>query len=234
MVMKQIKNIIENKSVAIVGPASNIENYEYGEFIDSHDVVIRLNEAFSDASTGKNHRGKKTDVVYFDGSSRRIETVVSNINSHFVLSYPSNIWFSERSHQTINFLRQNRLSFDIVDSSFYDELTKQLNDKRSLFNEKRNIRPTTGTIALFHTIALGAKEMFVSGIDFYSGSTPHYGQANDWGSKSNEEIKQILEGGDGPDVHHSEIQLMLFKELCNNNKEKISLYPPLEEIVNES
>jgi hypothetical protein len=214
MVMKQIKNIIENKSVAIVGPASNIENYEYGEFIDSHDVVIRLNEAFSDASTGKNHRGKKTDVVYFDGSSRRIETVVSNINSHFVL-------------------RQNKLSFDIVDAYFYDELTKQLNDKRSLFNEKRNIRPNTGTVALFHTIALGAKEMFVSGINFYSGSTRHYGKANDWGSKSNTEIKQILEGGDGPDVHHTEIQLMLFKELCNNNKEKISLYPPLEELVNE-
>ena len=45
-------------------------------------------------------------------------------------------------------------------------------------------------------------------------------------------MKRILDGGDGPDVHHPEIQLMLFKELYSKNKDIISLYPTLEEIVN--
>lgn len=222
---EKLKDIVNNKTVAVVGPSSNIEKYDDGEFIDSHDVVIRLN----DASTDKKHRGEKTDVVYIDGSGRRIETIISKIDSYFVFSYPSHIWFFERMHQTLNFLKDNKLNFDIVDGSFYDELSTQLNSKRSLFDEKRNIRPNTGTVALFHTIALGAKKMYVSGIDFYAGS---YEPSHVWGSKSNEEVKRILDGGDGPDVHHPEIQLTLFKELYNKNKDRISLYPTLEEIVN--
>ena len=89
---EKLKEIVNNKTVAVVGPSSNIEKYDDGEFIDSHDVVIRLN----DASTDKKHRGEKTDVVYIDGSGRRIETIISNIDSYFIFSYPSHVWFFQR------------------------------------------------------------------------------------------------------------------------------------------
>ena len=36
-------DLIENKSVAIVGPSSSLENKKLGNLIDSYDIVIKIN-----------------------------------------------------------------------------------------------------------------------------------------------------------------------------------------------
>lgn len=51
---------IKGKSVAIVGNAKSIFSREYGEQIDSHDIVIRFNKGFI---YDKKNQGARTDIV---------------------------------------------------------------------------------------------------------------------------------------------------------------------------
>lgn len=58
----------DNKSIAIIGNAKSLFNKEYGDEIDSHDVVIRINkgiEVCTQPSNTKSH-GKKVDVWCFN------------------------------------------------------------------------------------------------------------------------------------------------------------------------
>ena len=61
---KNLKDIIEGKRVALVGPASYMVGSNYGKEIDSHDVVVRINRGIESIAEFKNDLGEKTDVYY--------------------------------------------------------------------------------------------------------------------------------------------------------------------------
>ncbi len=61
MVHEQILEILENKNVILVGNSIEIMNYEKGEFIDSHDVVIRMGRG-AVTRARELHIGKKIDI----------------------------------------------------------------------------------------------------------------------------------------------------------------------------
>ena len=59
--------LVRKKSVAVVGNASSLFDKEYGELIDSHDVVIRFNKTaifYEDLNCEKTH-GKKINMWAF-------------------------------------------------------------------------------------------------------------------------------------------------------------------------
>lgn len=58
--IKEVKDFIKGKSVAIVGNAKSIFDNRFGAEIDVHDVVIRFNKGFI---TDKKAQGSKTDVL---------------------------------------------------------------------------------------------------------------------------------------------------------------------------
>ena len=66
------QNFLNKKKIALVGPASSIEKDKNGEFIDSHDIVVRLNYA---KIKNPDHSGTKTDVIYYDGSLHDYENL---------------------------------------------------------------------------------------------------------------------------------------------------------------
>ncbi len=57
--------ILNNKSIAIVGPAETDQKNAHE--IDSFDVVVRLNYTFLGKNLDKIHKGLKTDVSYING-----------------------------------------------------------------------------------------------------------------------------------------------------------------------
>ena len=62
-------NFFKNKSVVMVGPSSYLEGSKMGRIIDSFDVVVRINNIHDNFNESLNNDfGKRTDVVYFDGS----------------------------------------------------------------------------------------------------------------------------------------------------------------------
>lgn len=59
-----LADLVEGKKIAIVGPSPHLENLNYGEKIDSYDIVVRLNQKF--AIPEKKHKdfGSKTDIMF--------------------------------------------------------------------------------------------------------------------------------------------------------------------------
>ena len=56
-------NIFNNKNVIIVGPANNLIGEKKGEFIDSFDVVCRLNDSYIISEDKVEDYGKRCDVL---------------------------------------------------------------------------------------------------------------------------------------------------------------------------
>jgi len=58
--MKKLSDILRGKTCAVVSNSGELMNHEYGELIDSHDVVIRCNWCLIDGY--EKHVGKRTDI----------------------------------------------------------------------------------------------------------------------------------------------------------------------------
>lgn len=58
--IKEVKDFIKGKSVAIVGNARSIFDHKFGSEIDGHDVVIRFNKGFV---TESETQGSRTDIL---------------------------------------------------------------------------------------------------------------------------------------------------------------------------
>ena len=58
---------LENKKVIIVGPSSYLENRKMGNFIDSYDIVVRINNLHDTTNSQLvDDFGKQTDLIYYD------------------------------------------------------------------------------------------------------------------------------------------------------------------------
>ena len=135
-----IENYIKGKTVAIVGNASSILGSESGIFIDSHQVVIRMNFGYvwnphKNRHVNARDLGIKTDVVaagnavnlldamdrypnskylvHLSGMNRN-ETVVEKSNQFYL--YPKEYWQSLKNVLTAR-PSSGMMVFDIVEKS---------------------------------------------------------------------------------------------------------------------
>ena len=62
-----MQNFIENKTVALVGNAQSLFDFQYGSEIDDHQVVIRINNSaiFYDDLNSRHSHGTKIDIWAF-------------------------------------------------------------------------------------------------------------------------------------------------------------------------
>ena len=57
-------NLVSAKRVALVGPAGYLEGSNQGEFIDGHDLVVRLNRGIIRDEKLAKDLGRRTDILY--------------------------------------------------------------------------------------------------------------------------------------------------------------------------
>ena len=61
---EEIKQYLKNKSVALVGPATYMDGSNYGNEIDSHDIVVRINRGIESIEKYGDDIGRRTDILY--------------------------------------------------------------------------------------------------------------------------------------------------------------------------
>ena len=84
---RQFKNLFDNKSVCIVGRADYLKERDYGDFIDSHDVVVRVNSPNPHVDPEKlewNYKDHLIDRRFWKRLGRRTD-VLSIGHSHGIL-----------------------------------------------------------------------------------------------------------------------------------------------------
>jgi hypothetical protein len=140
MIYSDIEKSIRGKTVAIVGNAQSLLQQEYGEMIDAHQVVIRMNFGFTYAPhlnrfVAPKQLGKKTDIicagaalnilnqldrypnckalVHMSGGNRN-ETVEKYSNKYYL--YPTDYWESLKNVLTAR-PSTGMMVFDMVEQS---------------------------------------------------------------------------------------------------------------------
>lgn len=201
--------MFKDKKVIIVGPSSYLEGMENGEFIDSFDLIVRVNN-IHDTNNPKLVRdlGVRTDIIYFDGSMNqsRFQDYINCSPKMLKCTYPETEWFFEDRCKTNISILKKHFNIEIVNSKKYNELKYTL-------SKDLKVRPNSGLIAIIDLLGFPIKELYITGIDFYRNSYLHHPDHEDWDVDT---LRQYLKGGDNGDVHDINKQFKFFKNLKHN------------------
>ena len=176
------ESLIKGKRVIIVGPSTTVEECKLGEFIESFDVVIRLNKSLPVPPRLHAHIGARTDILY-NSLNQTDYPGENNINPIFLRNnrirylrcpYPPITPFK---YDMQAFQSRNRgiVPFGHIDHDYYRKMRYSL-----------QTRPYTGTCAIADLLHCGVGELYVMGIDFYT-----YGYARYYRRVSKKKLQRM-------------------------------------------
>ena len=155
-----LDNLLKNKKVIIVGPASYLENSLKEDFINSFDIVVRLNNSFNIPKTSIRDIGNRTDVLYhclwgphFPNSIPLLKSKIKILKT----SYPNIAPFSLDIERFMK-INSDRIPYEIYETKKYKELFDLVGS-----------RPNTGTMAIFDLLSYDIDNLHISGITMFRG-----------------------------------------------------------------
>jgi len=170
--MDDLKNLVKNKTVAIVGPSPHLVNTGLGEFIDSHDLVIRINEILP--SGYFQDYGSKTDIVFLNLGNDWLEITIEMINKDIKALDDIKLFVNPRNSLDVS--TKNRFKKDPNQNVFNNFKKLKVknnffhigNDKNKEFEDKVGTFPTTGLLTIMSILECEFTSLFVCGFSFYS------------------------------------------------------------------
>jgi hypothetical protein len=154
---------LDGKSIALVGPAKSLLNFNYGEFIDNFDLTVRLNKSLPLQEKYNKYVGSRTDILY---NSLNITDYPgeNNININFLLN--NDLKFICSSYPLIQPFEKD--IYNYIHHSQYQIPFKFFDEKLHNYNCKlMKTRPFTGINAITDLLRYNIKQLFITGIDFY-------------------------------------------------------------------
>lgn len=147
----QLSDLIEAKSVAIVGNALSLFNCSYGQQIDSHDIVIRLNKAamWYDRFDVPQSHGKRTDIWMF-WSAHEYRPMITDLikrNSNVVKVHCSTVM---RHHGNVSMV----------------DLLYPIKQHHQLCRAAKIDNPTTGLMAIDFCLSANPSTVSLYGFDW--------------------------------------------------------------------
>ena len=161
---KDIRNLIENKRVCIVGPANYLNNLNLGDKIDNYDTIVRFNKGYN-LTKNPSVFGSRTDILYHcvcqlaDNGGQITAEMVKQYQ--IIFSYPI-LTTSDNS------------SFNNGNTNEYSKLPtfiskKNIVDKEKYLEWENDIgcRPNTGIIAVLDILNMKPKELYITGFTLF-------------------------------------------------------------------
>ena len=167
-VENRLREYIDNKDIAVIGNAKKLLDYSYGNEIDLHEVVIRMNRGFLLAS---NQNYKVTH-------GNKIDLLMVNL-IHTINNFPSDCFIPYKVIQTTTDNPKGKLA-NKVEFSLRDVMMKPLLDKFAPLNA------TTGLRVLHLVSLLNPKSVSVYGYDWKQESPTFYGNDDNWHMKGHD------------------------------------------------
>ncbi len=159
--MRNYENYIRGKRVIVVGTAGYMDGKGKGKFIDSHDVVVRLNMSAKPKSV--QDFGKRTDVLY------TYAILAQNKDNKMMCEYwkdltklkgVKHLRFTNGRKQYFQYFKQNTpktVTITTLDKKYYSEIKTSM-----------HTTPNTGTVAVMDLLRFNPKSITVIGIDLYA------------------------------------------------------------------
>lgn len=162
-----VREFLQGKRVAIVGSAPSVIENEQG-FIDSHDVVIRVNNYKLFESTGF-----RTDVFYsfFGSSVKKNVKELKRDGVHLCMCKCPNAKFIESKWHQLNG-KPNGTDFRYIYASrknwwFSKTYVPTVDEFLEHFELLGKHIPTTGFSAILDVLRYNPKSVYITGFDFF-------------------------------------------------------------------
>lgn len=201
---REIKNIIENKKVLILGSGPTVTNLK-SKFMEKYDIIVRMNNY-------KFFNSCKRIDIYYSYFGRNIKKTAYDLQhdniKYLMCKYP-NTDFREHNNgaaqpgisgdfrKTYN--RKGQY-FDLTNIPYYIPSLEHFKENYELLNRI----PTTGMSAILDILRMNPKEVYISGFDFFKSKIHN--------------INEKWTEGDGNHDHQAEEKLV--KDLIINDKIK--------------
>jgi hypothetical protein len=222
---EKYKNFLENKRVAIVGPSESAFFNENGKYIDSFDIVVRINRGIELVQGKESFIGSKTDILYNSLDFNIISGgTLEGVNDQVkFICCPYSI---EEHTYNDTFITSvfDKFNIRFIDTEVYNKLKL---DTQSRIN--------SGFGAIVDLLQYNVQQLFITGIDFYR-SFYHKNYCSERNrSVTVKAIEEELEFKQYTDANHHnpDRQYAYFKEIVNNDT-RILLDPFLTKIIKDS
>ena len=163
MVENQIKTLLEDKNVILIGPAKCVETDLIGIDVDSYDLVVRLNWHWKVPESLKSLLGSRTDIIYhcFDIDQYSEDDIIYWEKNKTVVIARNDLKYMVKHKKDKLFPLIDKYKFKIysVENKVLKNLTNRLNSN-----------PNTGVLAIHHLLTNGVKSVSCVGFDFYQSS----------------------------------------------------------------
>jgi len=203
------EDVFKGKRVAVIGAADSAFEKENGDYIDSFDVIVRVNKAPHSWSPEKaKFIGRRTDILFhsfYENSDSGGGPIDFELYEQQGIKYIINPNHNIKGLGThLNYYKRNlnnKITY-LLPRRFYEKMTVDFG----------KIIPTVGYSALYTVLNSKCKEVFITGFTFFK--TPY---ANDYRDhlkdmKANE--NHLRKQG----IHDPDLEFELFKKELNKRE----------------
>jgi hypothetical protein len=220
--MISIQDYLKGKKVALVAPGKSLEGKGQGSFIDSFDVVVRINRALSLSKELSKDLGSRTDILYncLDfcpeaGGPIDPKTWLDLGVKYVCSTYPKSEFFTRPE-------LSNGLDKYIPTRWMPDEVYYPI---------RRGIkgRPNSGTTSLVDLLSFDIKSVRLFGIDFFR--TLYIDEYSKKATRRSD-FEKFLKTNPS-DRHDPDSQYLFFKNTLYKNDNRIEVDDYFKEIIKD-
>lgn len=174
-----VRYLMHNKRVVIVGPAGYLTGKGNGKLIDEYDIVIRPNY-FALPSNMNDDYGSRTDVMYHNMASYYLSGLQEHVKKYknqfkslklvigsAIKTTPQDIGWDQWDDDYVSECATNFKKLG-VDSVPYWWIG--VGNYKKTYEEVGRVEPYTGISSIMITTSCQPSELYLTGFDFYTGS----------------------------------------------------------------
>tara|TARA_R100000152_G_C6742631_1_gene166387 strand:+ start:257 stop:982 length:726 start_codon:yes stop_codon:yes gene_type:complete len=164
------KDYLEDKSVALIGPAKYLENFNFGKEIDSHDIVVRINRGIELVEKIPEKVGSRSDILWScliekPANAGKIDVEKLKTLGVKYICCPPKSNFAGISTSTV--------FHEMIDSNKMKNVNKQIPIRiceaefHTWLAKKISSRPNTGFLSIYDFLRFDIKKLSIYGFSFY-------------------------------------------------------------------
>lgn len=191
---KKFSSFLKDKKVAYVCPSPHLKGLSMGNLIDSHDLVIRVNQSFDIPESHWDDYGKRTDCLMGCLNIHQRNDLMKNIAFFKSLKFITCPMLNGHTINDVNsFLEQSNIPYYNVDENYLLTICQQVG---TIVN--------TGLMGLITILNYDVKSIYLTGMSFYNMNS--YGDFH--GIKKNVHINDVR-----TDIHKQQPQIDYFQKI---------------------
>jgi len=217
---EDLRNLVEGKRIAYVGPSPHLDGQKTGELIDSYDIIVRINQAYPTLPDEWEDRGKRTDISM--NCLNRIKRRALQNNLEFAQSLKQivcpMVGLEETPIMDNFFITNNIKGYKVPDSYLF-----------KCFHEI-GTTANTGLMGIITLLNYDIKELFITGLNFYNMNTfgkiyndKYHDEASKAGNFRSTPNKEPSKSDLRMDIHSIVPQIKYFYKILKHHPNTIQL-----------